>query len=124
MYDILELKKKKLQDLQDIAIKLEVSNFKEFKKLDLIYQILDKQALNPNGEKKDEGNKKDNREKKNKSNKKDNSEKKDESNKKDNDEKRDNMKPKNTTMKITKKTLHFQLEAFSSFAEISKPHEN
>ena len=32
-------KKKKLQDLQDIAIKLEVSNFKELKKLDLIYQI-------------------------------------------------------------------------------------
>ena len=48
MYDILELKKKKLQDLQDIANKLEIPDFKNHKKLDLIYQILDKQALEPN----------------------------------------------------------------------------
>tara|TARA_Y100001968_G_C19419234_1_gene750786 strand:- start:855 stop:2312 length:1458 start_codon:yes stop_codon:yes gene_type:complete len=47
MYDIIELKKKKLQDLQNIAIKLEISDLKEYKKLDLIYQILDKQALTP-----------------------------------------------------------------------------
>ena len=47
MYDILELKKKKLQELQDIANKLEMTNFKNYKKLDLIYQILDKQASNP-----------------------------------------------------------------------------
>ncbi len=47
MYDILELKKKKLEDLQDIAHQLEIEEFKNYKKLDLIYQILDKQALNP-----------------------------------------------------------------------------
>jgi len=52
MYDILELKKKKLQDLQEIANKLEIEDIKNYKKLDLIYQILDKQALKPiNGEK-------------------------------------------------------------------------
>ena len=49
MYDILELKKKKLEDLQDIAHQLEIEEFKNYKKLDLIYQILDKQALNPAG---------------------------------------------------------------------------
>ena len=49
MYDILELKKKKLQNLQEIAEKLEISEIKNFKKMDLIYQILDKQALNPAG---------------------------------------------------------------------------
>ena len=47
MYDIIELKKKKLQDLQEIATKLEISNLKDYKKLDLIYQILDQQALVP-----------------------------------------------------------------------------
>ena len=47
MYDIIELKKKKLQDLQEIANKLEISNLKDYKKLDLIYQILDQQALVP-----------------------------------------------------------------------------
>ncbi|MBJ04420.1 MAG: transcription termination factor Rho [Flavobacteriales bacterium] len=51
MYDILELKKKKLQDLQDIADKLEVPDFKNHKKLDLIYQILDKQAIAPTSSK-------------------------------------------------------------------------
>ena len=45
MYDILELKKKKLQDLQDIGKELEISDLKDYKKLDLIYEILDKQAL-------------------------------------------------------------------------------
>ncbi len=47
MYDILELKKKKLTELQDIAQKLEVADLKNYKKLDLIYEILDKQALVP-----------------------------------------------------------------------------
>ena len=47
MYDILELKKKKLQNLQEIAEKLEISEIKNFKKMDLIYQILDKQATSP-----------------------------------------------------------------------------
>ena len=48
MYDILELKKKKLQNLQEIAEKLKISEIKNFKKIDLIYQILDKQATTPN----------------------------------------------------------------------------
>ncbi len=48
MYDILELKKKKLQDLQKIAGELEISEIKNYKKMDLIYQILDKQATSPN----------------------------------------------------------------------------
>jgi len=47
MYDIIELKKKKLQDLQEIANKLEISDYKDYKKLDLIYHVLDKQALTP-----------------------------------------------------------------------------
>jgi len=51
MYDILELKKKKLQDLQDIASKLEISELKNYKKLELIYQILDKQAIAPDAKK-------------------------------------------------------------------------
>ncbi len=44
MYDILELKKKKIQDLQNIANELAISDYKDYKKLDLIYEILDKQA--------------------------------------------------------------------------------
>ena len=48
MYDILELKKKKLQNLQEIAGELEISEIKNYKKMDLIYQILDKQATSPN----------------------------------------------------------------------------
>ena len=48
MYDILELKKKKLQELQEIAKKLEIDNISNIKKIDLIYQILDKQATSPN----------------------------------------------------------------------------
>ena len=48
MYDILELKKKKLQNLQEIAEKLKISEIKNLKKLDLINQILDKQATTPN----------------------------------------------------------------------------
>ena len=47
MYDILELKKKKLQELQEIAKKLEIDNICNIKKIDLIYQILDKQATSP-----------------------------------------------------------------------------
>ena len=48
MYDILELKKKKLENLQEIAGELEISEIKNYKKMDLIYQILDKQATSPN----------------------------------------------------------------------------
>ena len=47
MYDILELKSKLLTDLQDIAKNLNVPKYRSLKKMDLIYQILDVQAINP-----------------------------------------------------------------------------
>jgi transcription termination factor Rho len=47
MYDILELKGKLLPELQGIAKELTVPKFRSFKKMDLIYQILDVQAINP-----------------------------------------------------------------------------
>ena len=47
MYDILELKSKLLTDLQDIAKNLSVPKYRSLKKMDLIYQILDVQAINP-----------------------------------------------------------------------------
>ena len=47
MYDILELKTKLLSELQEIAKKLNVNKYRTLKKIDLIYQILDLQALKP-----------------------------------------------------------------------------
>ncbi len=47
MYDILELKAMLLPELQNIAKSMDVTKYRQFKKLDLIYQILDKQATNP-----------------------------------------------------------------------------
>ena len=47
MYSIQDLKKKKLQDLHAVAEKLELSDIKNYKKEDLIYEILDKQATIP-----------------------------------------------------------------------------
>ena len=47
MYDILELKSKLLPALQDIAKNLNVPKYRSLKKMDLIYQILDVQAINP-----------------------------------------------------------------------------
>lgn len=47
MLEIIELKSKKLPELQDIANKLNIPKYKYMKKLDLIYQILDYQATNP-----------------------------------------------------------------------------
>lgn len=47
MFEISELKKKKLPELQEIAKELEVPKYRAHKKLDLIYQILDYQASNP-----------------------------------------------------------------------------
>jgi transcription termination factor Rho len=47
MFDISALKGKKLADLQDIAKTLNVPKFRQLKKLDLIYQILDIQAAAP-----------------------------------------------------------------------------
>lgn len=47
MFEISDLKSKKLPELQDIAKELNVPKFKTLKKLDLVYQILDLQATNP-----------------------------------------------------------------------------
>ena len=47
MFDISQLKEKKLAELQELAQKLKVPKYKTLKKLDLIYQILDLQAANP-----------------------------------------------------------------------------
>ncbi len=48
MLDISELKAKKLPELQELASALKVPKYKSMKKLDLVYQILDYQAANPN----------------------------------------------------------------------------
>ena len=48
MFEISELKAKKLPELQDIAKSLNVPKYRTQKKLDLVYQILDYQAANPN----------------------------------------------------------------------------
>ena len=47
MFEITDLKAKKLPELQDIAKELSIPKFKSLKKLDLVYQILDVQASNP-----------------------------------------------------------------------------
>ncbi len=47
MFEISQLKEKKLPELQEIAKKLNVPKFKSLKKIDLVYQILDLQAANP-----------------------------------------------------------------------------
>jgi len=47
MFEISDLKSKKLPELQEIARGLNVAKFKTLKKLDLVYQILDVQASNP-----------------------------------------------------------------------------
>ena len=45
MYDISQLKKKLLPELQEISEKLKITNYKKLKKTDLIYEILDKQSI-------------------------------------------------------------------------------
>jgi len=47
MFEISDLKAKKLPELQELAKKLDVPKYRSFKKLDLVYQILDYQAANP-----------------------------------------------------------------------------
>ncbi len=56
MFEITDLKAKKLPELQEIAKELSIPKFKTLKKLDLVYQILDVQASNPSAvsEKKEE----------------------------------------------------------------------
>lgn len=47
MYDILSLQEKKLADLKEIAKALKLKGVNSLKKQDLIYKILDEQAVNP-----------------------------------------------------------------------------
>ncbi len=47
MFEIDALKEMKLLELQEIAQKIDVPKFRQLKKLDLVYQILDVQAANP-----------------------------------------------------------------------------
>jgi len=54
MYDILELSKKLLPELRDIGKELNIKRVESFKKQDLIYKILDNQAIMASGIKKPE----------------------------------------------------------------------
>ncbi|CAN5541138.1 transcription termination factor Rho [soil metagenome] len=47
MFDIIQLNEKLLPELKDIAKKLKIESFEALKKQDLVYKILDHQALNP-----------------------------------------------------------------------------
>ena len=47
MFEISQLKAKKLPELQEVAKQLKVPKYRSLKKLDLVYQILDYQAANP-----------------------------------------------------------------------------
>jgi len=47
MYDIIELNGMKVAELQEVAEKLQIKNTKSLKKQDIIYKILDEQAVNP-----------------------------------------------------------------------------
>lgn len=47
MYDILELNDKKVAELKEIAKQLDISKYDKLKKQDLVYQILDAQAVKP-----------------------------------------------------------------------------
>ena len=53
MFEISELKEKKLSELQEIAKELKISRYSALKKLDLIYQILDLQAASPSANQKE-----------------------------------------------------------------------
>ncbi|MFH0864547.1 MAG: transcription termination factor Rho [Bacteroidota bacterium] len=50
MYDIIELNNKLATELKEIAKELNIPKFETFKKQELIYKILDHQALNPSTE--------------------------------------------------------------------------
>jgi transcription termination factor Rho len=50
MYDIIELNNKQIEELKDIARGLSIPRYDSLKKQDLVYQILDFQALNPSKE--------------------------------------------------------------------------
>ena len=50
MYDIVELNNKLLTELKEIGKDLNIKKVDSFKKQELIYKILDAQALNPSDE--------------------------------------------------------------------------
>jgi transcription termination factor Rho len=52
MYDILELNKKLLPELKDIAKDMNIKKIENLRKQDLIYRILDQQAINAASESK------------------------------------------------------------------------
>ena len=54
MYDILELNKKLVSELREIAKDLQIRKVEPLKKQDLIYKILDQQAINATSEVKTE----------------------------------------------------------------------
>ncbi len=47
MFEISQLNAKKLSDLQEIAKQLNIPKYRSLKKMDLVYQILDRQAADP-----------------------------------------------------------------------------
>src|SRR5690554_4484137 len=47
MYNIEELEERLLSELKDIAEKLSINNYKKLQKKELIYKILDQQAITP-----------------------------------------------------------------------------
>src|SRR5436189_6228653 len=47
MYDILELNDKLVNELKEIARLMNIPNYDELRKQELVYKILDQQALNP-----------------------------------------------------------------------------
>ena len=51
MYKLDDLQKKKVADLKEIATKLNLKKFEKLNKTDLIYKILDEQALKPDNTK-------------------------------------------------------------------------
>ena len=64
MYDIVELNKKLVTDLREIAVKLKIDKADKLKKEELVYKILDQQAISPIKEEKNNSDSKgDNKEK-------------------------------------------------------------
>ena len=55
MYDIIELNGKKVAELREIAKELQISKVEKLKKQDLIYKILDEQAIKPIAKRQDSG---------------------------------------------------------------------
>ncbi|MCK4631120.1 MAG: Rho termination factor N-terminal domain-containing protein, partial [Bacteroidales bacterium] len=52
MYDILELNNKKVSELRDIAKNLKIKRVDSLRKQDLVYKILDEQAITATDKKK------------------------------------------------------------------------